>query len=83
MQGVTSRPSRDVAHHDELIFRTLGPSAYMPTGLDARRRYRSGNPIMIAEPEVVPMSDRQQQEAITVLSLLFVALLVNEDSWLS
>lgn len=34
--------SRDVPHHDGLIFRTLGPSAYMPTGLDARRRYRLG-----------------------------------------
>jgi uncharacterized protein YoaH (UPF0181 family) len=34
---------------------------------------------MVAEPEFVPMTDEQQQEAITVLSRLFAELLVNEE----
>jgi hypothetical protein len=45
----------------------------------ARRRYRSRNLITAAEPELVPMTDEQQQDAITVLSRLFAELLVNEE----
>ena len=44
-----------------------------------RRRYRSGNPIRIMEPTLVPMTEAQRQWGIAALSRLFASLISDEE----
>jgi hypothetical protein len=44
-----------------------------------RRRYRSGNPIRVVEPTLVPMTAEQRQRGIAALSRLFASLVSDEE----